>query len=73
MGAAKLSFPVRDLGYLDMAGRYISMKAAPNRMMAVVKIKNHRLTRLELTAYGGDFWNGMRNIDRLSKIDFRFL
>jgi hypothetical protein len=39
MGAAKLLFSAR-CGYLDMAERYISMKAPPNGMMAVVKIKN---------------------------------
>jgi len=44
--------------YVDMAGRYISMKSLPNGMMAVVQIKNHRVIRLELTVYGGDFWDG---------------
>jgi hypothetical protein len=38
MGATKLSFPARVLGYLDVAERYISMKAPPNGMIAVVKI-----------------------------------
>jgi hypothetical protein len=44
--------------YLDMGGRYISMKSLPSGMMAVVQIKNHKVSLLELAVYGGDHWDG---------------
>lgn len=43
---------------LDLAGRYISIPSVPSGVMAVVGVKNHRLTVLELSAYGGDGWTG---------------
>ena len=34
------------------------MKGVPNGMMAVVLLKGGRIKLLELTVYGGDFWDG---------------
>ena len=47
-----------DDGYVDLAGRYVKMSGLPNGLMAVALIKNKRLQQIELTVYGGDFWDG---------------
>lgn len=47
-----------DDGYSDLGGSFIEMKGLPNGMMAVVLVKNGRVSMLEFTVYGGDFWDG---------------
>lgn len=45
-------------GHVDLAGRYVEMIGLPNGLMAVALINNERLQQIELTVYGGDFWDG---------------
>lgn len=45
-------------GYLDLGGKYIEIEGVPNGMMAVVLITEGHPKVLELTAYGGDNWDG---------------
>ena len=45
-------------GYLDLAGGFVEMEGLPNGLMAVVLVNKGRLRILELTVYGGDFWDG---------------
>ena len=48
-----------DDGYIDLEGKFIEMNGIPNGMMAVAVIKDGRLTTLEFTVYGGDYWDGV--------------
>ncbi|MGH8548941.1 MAG: hypothetical protein ACRERU_10145 [Methylococcales bacterium] len=47
-----------DDGYLDMAGRFIEMNGVPNGLMAVARVKDHRVQQIELSVYGDDAWDG---------------
>lgn len=45
-------------GYVDLGGGFVEMSGLPNGLMAVVLLKGRRVKLLELTVYGGDFWDG---------------
>lgn len=47
-----------DDGYVDLDGSFVEMRGLPHGMMAVVLVKGGRIKLLELTVYGGDFWDG---------------
>jgi hypothetical protein len=47
-----------DDGYLDLKGRYIEMSGVPNGMMAVARVKDHRVQQIEISVYGEDPWDG---------------
>jgi len=47
-----------DDGYVDLGGSFVEMKGVPNGIMAVVLLKGGRIKLLELTVYGGNFWDG---------------
>ena len=54
---SSLEVAVED-GYLDFGGHFIEMTGLPNGIMAVVLVNNRRVKLLELTVYGGEYWNG---------------
>ena len=47
-----------DDGYVDMSGRFIEMAGVPNGLMAVARIKDHRVQQIEISVYGEDPWDG---------------
>ena len=47
-----------DDGYLDLSGRFIEMAGVPNGLMAVARIKDHRVREIEISVYGKDSWDG---------------
>lgn len=57
--------PTIEDGYLEMGGKFIVLSGVPNGLMAVARIRNHRLDQIELSVYGDDPWDGE---ERLWKI-----
>jgi hypothetical protein len=51
-----------DNGYVDLAGHFIEMSGLPSGTMAVVLVNDGRVKLLELTTYGGDFWDGEERV-----------
>ena len=47
-----------DDGCFDLSGRFIEMSGVPNGLMAVVRIRDHRLQQMEISVYGEDPWDG---------------
>ena len=45
-------------GYYDLGGKFIQMQGVPNGMMAVARIVESDLLGIEITVYGGDYWDG---------------
>ena len=45
-------------GYIDLGGRFIEMDGIPHGLMAVMRIKDHRPTQIEIAVYGNHSWNG---------------
>jgi hypothetical protein len=47
-----------DDGYLDLSGRFVEMSGVPDGLMAVARIKDHRVQQIEISVYGEDPWDG---------------